>query len=250
MLGYSIPGNTRVIFFSDNSISHVPAGYFINLPNLDDLWLYDNVISNIDDHAFAQVPSVRMIDLGFNKLSVIRKNMFSGEQNLEILYLYNNEIDTIQPESFKNNTALIRLYLERNKISVIHNNMFSGAVNLQYLYLHNNEIWRIEPGSFIGNVALTSLRLNDNFLESLYECVFNTSNHPSNLNLYLYNNPLLCDKYLNWLKQADDTWITVSSASLTTCTGPDVLRGYDWDSITTHNLSAPGETNIAYLSHQ
>ena len=90
MLNYSIPENTEEFRFARNSITYVPAGYFQNLSLLDDINLRSNLISNIDDFAFAGVPSVTRIELGSNQLSVIGKSMFLGLPNLYDLDLHFN----------------------------------------------------------------------------------------------------------------------------------------------------------------
>ncbi len=53
MTVYSIPTSTTVVHFQSNSITRVPSGYFQNLPNLDVIWLWINLVADIDDDAFA-----------------------------------------------------------------------------------------------------------------------------------------------------------------------------------------------------
>lgn len=142
-LGYSIPGNTEFIRFDVNSITHVQAGYFKNLPNLTKIHLFMNDISNIDDYAFANISTVTYISLGTNKLSVIRENMFSGLPNLSKLYLYSNLIHTIESRSFKDNTVLTLLALERNSLQSIPQCMFNPKnhpTGLNEFRIHTNPL--------------------------------------------------------------------------------------------------------------
>ncbi len=53
---YPIPADTRNFGFNHNAISHVPANYFKNVSNLDTISLYYNLISDIDDYCFIDVP--------------------------------------------------------------------------------------------------------------------------------------------------------------------------------------------------
>ncbi len=260
LVGCSIPANTEWARYWDNSISHIPTGCFQNLPNLVKIYLHRNIISSIDNYAYSGVPTVTYIDLGWNKFSVICKHQFSGLPNLLSLHLYANEIHTIEPESFKNNTALRTLSLWENKLLVICKDMFSGLRDLQTLHLQENSIKRIEPGSFHDNSNLYELKLHDNLLENLYECMFDVENHPNNIqNFYIYNNPLLCDEYLLWLKLVDTTWITVKTPDPnmppfedlpTICAGPDSLIGRTWQSISTTDLisNASGKANAYVFS--
>ncbi len=124
MSGYSIPGNTEQVWFHQNSLTHVQAGYFKNLPYLTQIYLYSNDISSVDDFAFVQVPSLTYISLGNNKLSVIRKNMFSGLPHLASLALNDNMINTIESGTFKDNTALTWLSLYGNQLETLNQCIF------------------------------------------------------------------------------------------------------------------------------
>ena len=62
-----------VIWFHINSISYIPSSFFLNLQNLDELWLHQNVITDIADFAFQGVPSVTYIPLYDNRLTIIRR---------------------------------------------------------------------------------------------------------------------------------------------------------------------------------
>ncbi len=53
-------------------------GIFRNLTDLGDISLEDNLISNIEDYSFAEVPSVNFLFLSYNDLQVIREHTFSG----------------------------------------------------------------------------------------------------------------------------------------------------------------------------
>ncbi len=106
MTVHTIPGGITIVNFYANSISLVPASYFINLPSLAEIELGQNVITNIADSAFAQVPTVTKIGLYNNQLTVIREMMFVGLPHLTDLYLFGNNIHTIEHASFKQNVAL------------------------------------------------------------------------------------------------------------------------------------------------
>ncbi len=124
IVGHSIPQNTKRVHFQGNQITHVPSGYFQNLPNLVLIYFYDNDISNFDDSAFSGVPNVTEISFEYNDLSLIRKGMFSGAIHLMILDLAHNNIHTIQSGSFRENTALIRMKLNDNSLPTVNEAMF------------------------------------------------------------------------------------------------------------------------------
>ena len=116
MLSHPIPANTEEALFQHNSITHIPVGYFQNLPNLGSIVIYTNLISEIGDNAFSAVPSVTFINLDNNKLEIVNKSMFAGLPNLQELKLNYNLIHTVQMDSFKDNTALTKLWLFANSL--------------------------------------------------------------------------------------------------------------------------------------
>ncbi len=139
----TIPGGTTLVKFHGNSISFVPANYFINFPSLNEIWLHSNVITNIADSAFCEVPSVTKIRLQFNQLTVIREMMFSGLPNLSELRLYQNQIHTIESGSFKGNTALTLLDLSHNPLQNLPRCMFdpdNHPTSLNSFYMNGNPL--------------------------------------------------------------------------------------------------------------
>ncbi len=182
------PTGSTEVNFKYNSIQHIPIGYFVNLPNLEDISLYCNLISDIDPYAFAGTPSV------------------------------------------------INIYLFNNKLEVIREQWFSGLTNLQVLDLMENLLHTVEPRSFMDNTALTSLRLAHNPLQTLPECMFDRDNHPQNVNLRIYSNPLYCDQQIYWLKRAYGDWMTFYNSLSTVCAGPAALNGRTLITLTEQDL--------------
>ena len=143
MLDYSIPENTEKIDFNQNSITHVQAGYFKNLPNIIEIHLYSNDIDKVDEWAFVEVASVSKIDLGYNQLMVIHENMLSGLQNLAWLSLQGNGIHTIEDRSFKDLTALTFLAMHYNSLKTTPQQMFDLnhlPTGLNPFYIRNNPL--------------------------------------------------------------------------------------------------------------
>ncbi len=186
---YPIPAGTTRVWFDGNLITLVPAGLFVNLPYLWQIFLHENLLSDIEDFAFTGVPNVTSISVRDNYLEVIREHMFSGLPNLQVLSVSNNLLHTVEPGSFRDLTALIDLYLR------------------------------------------------DNSLHTLSECMFEPENHTQNLDIRFYNNPLSCDQYMCWLKQAEGDWITVTRDYDTACAGPGALNGTTWDVLTELDLN-------------
>ncbi len=130
-----IPANTEAVTFNANEISHVPAGYFVNLPSLYKIMLYLNVITFVDPYSFAGVPNITFLSLGNNNLVMIHKNMLSGLINLQVLRLLNNKISLIESGSFKDCSALTRLELKNNLLQTLHGSIFDPLNHPSYLSL-------------------------------------------------------------------------------------------------------------------
>ena len=142
MVGITIPDATTHLRFEKNVITNIPSNYLNNLPSLGVVHLYENMISSIDDYAWALVPSVWYINLGDNQLSIIRKRHFAGLPNLKTLYLDANLVHTIQDHSFKENMVLATLDLEDNSVQTLKQSIFDPAYrpcNL-YIKLKNNPL--------------------------------------------------------------------------------------------------------------
>ncbi len=131
-----------------------------------------NVISSIDDQAFAGTPTARRIYLGGNQLGpILRKQWFAGLPNLQTLSIYGNQFNSLEDGCFQNLTTLRYIDLHGNDFTIIRKSMFSGLPNLYWLSLYGNHIHTIEIGSFEGT-ALTKLYLYDNDLVTLSQCMF------------------------------------------------------------------------------
>ncbi len=127
ILNYTIPWDTEWVRCDKNLITVVPAGYFQNLSSLDRVDFWNNLISDVEDFAFVDVPTVTWICLWKNRLRVIRRNMFSGLPLLELLELDENMIYTIQSGSLENKPALEGLVLSRNSLETVSESMFAGS---------------------------------------------------------------------------------------------------------------------------
>ena len=175
-----------------------------------------------------------------NSISRVPEGYFENLPSLDSINLYSNLISDIDDYAFVAVATVTWLNLAENKLEIIREQMFSGLTNLRVLYLQYNLVQRIEPGSFRDNTALTTLYLSYNLLQTLPESMFDLDNHPNNLQhdgLYMYNNPLVCNQSICWLKQAEQDWILLSRPDLIVCTGPGDLIGRTWDNITTHDLN-------------
>uniref|UniRef100_A0A3P8RG77 LRRNT domain-containing protein n=1 Tax=Astatotilapia calliptera TaxID=8154 RepID=A0A3P8RG77_ASTCA len=138
----NLPPTLYRLHLKRNKLEKIPAGAFDSLPNLRELYLQNNLLSNegMDNETFSQLSSLECLDLSNNNLSVVPKGL---------------------PRS------LVLLHLEKNDIRSIPGDALTSARNLEYLLLHNNKLRSrsIHPAAFQGLKKLHTLHMHNNLLE-------------------------------------------------------------------------------------
>ncbi|XP_072025773.1 uncharacterized protein [Amphiura filiformis] len=111
-----LPHDTTELHLEANHIYKLQPGGFTNMPNLLQLGLWSNGISNIPSGVFS----------GLNKLSVLDKR--------------NNTITSLQPGSFADLSNLEILKLDDNKLRTIPEGVFDGMPSLKTATLQHNPL--------------------------------------------------------------------------------------------------------------
>ncbi|XP_026202284.1 podocan [Anabas testudineus] len=138
----NLPSSLYRLHLKSNKLEKIPAGAFNNLPNLRELYLQNNLLSNegMDNGTFSQLTRLECLDLSNNNLSVVPKGL---------------------PRN------LVLLHLEKNSIRLIPGDALTPVRNLEYLLLHNNKLRSrsIHPNAFQGLKKLHTLHMYNNLLE-------------------------------------------------------------------------------------
>ncbi|XP_041646513.1 podocan [Cheilinus undulatus] len=138
----NLPPSLYRLHLKSNKLEKIPAGAFDDLPNLRELYLQNNLLSNegMDNETFSQLSSLECLDLSNNNLSVVPKGL---------------------PRN------LVLLHLEKNSIRSIPGDALTSVRNLEYLLLHNNKLRSrsIHPAAFQGLKKLHTLHMYNNLLE-------------------------------------------------------------------------------------
>ncbi|KAJ7392487.1 Hemicentin-1 [Desmophyllum pertusum] len=169
-------------------LTEIPENALRNLTQLMTLNLRSNRLRDFPATVFRDLVKLRSFNAGLNKLSTLPGRLFHGLNDLQELYLDNNAIESIPEELFQDLPSLKRLHLHYNKIKTFPGNAFRGT-------------WSLQERAFVG----------------LRTGIFTL----------LSGNPFYCDCKLRWLK----AWLRSkakyihSSASSTTCSQPDNLKG-------------------------
>ncbi|XP_078115588.1 podocan [Sander vitreus] len=143
----NLPSSLYRLHLKSNKLEKIPAGAFDNLPNLRELYLQNNLISNegMDNETFSQLSSLECLDLSNNNLSVVPKGL---PRNLVLLHLEKNSIRSIPGDALTSVRNLEYLLLHNNKLRSrsIHPTAFQGLKKLHTLHMYNNLLERIPRG--------------------------------------------------------------------------------------------------------
>ncbi|PIK56260.1 hypothetical protein BSL78_06843 [Apostichopus japonicus] len=206
----------QTLDFSQNQISHIEPGAFVNVPHMKHLLLSNNAlvtlrnrtfvgterhltriyldkneVAIIEGAAFHGLNKVQHLDLGYNNIQSITAGHFLDMPGLEYLILGNNELASIENDTFHCLISLEVIALNNNKLTSIPNGLFHGLTTLKDIDLSHNQLNTLPTPSDVG--LLTQLRyflLADNYINESANIVpfFEQSVY-----LFVGGNPFECD---------------------------------------------------------
>jgi len=136
---------------------------------LDQLFLNNNQIKEIQDDSFVMTPTLFYLDIRSNRLTKLTNRTLKGLVSLSEIDLSVNQIQTIDQLAFLDQRNLLLLNLSNNKLEYLN---FKLPSNIGYVYLDFNRISFIEKEMFKNNKILSILTLNDNLIKSLSTDMF------------------------------------------------------------------------------
>ncbi|XP_031728866.1 podocan [Anarrhichthys ocellatus] len=143
----NLPSSLYRLHLKSNKLEKIPEGAFDNLPNLRELYLQNNLLSNegMDNETFSQLSSLECLDLSNNNLSIVPKGL---PRNLVLLHLEKNSINSIPGDALASVRKLEYLLLHNNKLRSrsIHPTAFQGLKKLHTLHMYNNLLERVPRG--------------------------------------------------------------------------------------------------------
>ncbi|XP_059196582.1 podocan [Centropristis striata] len=160
----NLPSSLYRLHLKSNKLEKIPAGAFDNLPNLRELYLQNNLLSNegMDNETFSQLSSLECLDLSNNNLSIVPKGL---PRNLVLLHLEKNSIRSIPGDALTSVRNLEYLLLHNNKLRSrsIHPAAFQGLKKLHTLHMYNNLLERVPRG--LPRRAKTLMLLHNSIAE-------------------------------------------------------------------------------------
>ncbi|GFY57235.1 hypothetical protein TNIN_324671 [Trichonephila inaurata madagascariensis] len=137
------------------------------LPKLTKLQiLYNGLYRVRDDWLNEKIPNVHTIVLDWNEISVIEDNAFSNLASLKLISLSENRIKNVKRSMFPQPALqLSRIDLSYNQLESLPGNIFREMPSLKEVILSGNEIKTLEEGTWsevwekLNKVFLTDNRL-------------------------------------------------------------------------------------------
>jgi len=134
----------QVLRLEANAIVDIPAHVLARCgSSLRELYVYRNLIDNVDPAAFAGLVGVEKLSLAENRLESLPVGLFAMLVNLT------------------------SLDLAHNRISHLSNGWLEGLSHLRWLQLDSNQLVELGPDTFLGASALRAMRVENNPLTTI-----------------------------------------------------------------------------------
>ncbi len=223
-----IPKDAHTVEIFGNPITGVFDGDFNDFSELRYLYLNFNSIAQIEVGSLSDLNRLYGLQVRYNDLTVISENLFNG-LTLDSLDLSNNKIHTLHPRAFQE-ADIEYVHIKNNELTVIETGTFAHLKSLKTVSLQFNKLRSLEPDIFPSKDSIL-LFLHSNNLTTLPSNVFSGS-LPTELQLTLTNNPLVCDFSTCWLKEGEsDGSISWLWDYLPKCSNNDI-EWKDWNCTT------------------
>ncbi|XP_012268471.2 chaoptin isoform X2 [Athalia rosae] len=167
------PQGIKLLSLSRNNIGTVMrddlVGISESLERLDLSW---NILSHMDDEAFAGLGNLTFLNVSHNDLTRFNSDVFKGILNLRQLDLSMNYLKEFPTEPLRHLDQLTFLNIANNLISNIEQAHLSRLAELQVLDLSRNNIGRLGVRAFFDLSSLVHLDLSLNALRTIEESSF------------------------------------------------------------------------------
>ncbi|XP_078366293.1 uncharacterized protein LOC144650486 [Oculina patagonica] len=146
----AFPADIRIINMGNNKFNFKHENQFTNLSQLNQLYLYNNLITVIPDTAFHGLTALRTLDLDDNQIGRILKVMFRDLSSLNTLDLRNNDIAFIEDGTLTVMPTFNLLDLRDNQLTTLPMGGDFHNKQLDRLYITDNRITTIGFGTFVN----------------------------------------------------------------------------------------------------
>lgn len=186
------------MFLGFNKITNVPNNVFNGL-NLKRLIMHHNNISIISDGAFANMSKLVDFSINYNNIQYYNREWFLNSPKLAMINFQYNKLRSVPRKAFLYNKELKQIFLDYNDIDTLQENAFEGLTFLKFLGLSYNRIKVLNIKAFPSGLSIKYLWIGANKLNYLpYELLEKISLQK----LTLTGNPWKCpclDRIVYWM---------------------------------------------------
>ncbi len=203
---FSALGSLSSLNLQYNHLRRIPNDLFSSVSHLRELNIADNVIVEVEAHAFTtryrvagQISHLEILSLKNNQLQGVPSQALRNLDKLSVLDLSQNPVVKIDANAFSGMPNLQKLVLcSMPSLAVIENFAFSELQYLQELQLHSNHRLReIQTDAFKATPGLRRVDMHANALETLSANLLEWDRVEV---IDLRYNHLRCDCHLLWLR--------------------------------------------------
>lgn len=166
-----LPENLENLYLNDNNITNIQKETFQNSRKLRRIYLNNNRLQNFQDNTFATLENLLILDISNNNIEAFPDNIFSGLLSIVELHVDNNPISLPTKKCYSNkflkskvlkfdSGAKIKIYVCENKITTC--DVKTGCKHTDY----PNSCFDFDPitatldctnGGYSGKIYLTSI---------------------------------------------------------------------------------------------
>lgn len=172
---YTLPDLVHSLDLSSNNISAVHSSSLLKSNSLMELFLNNNVITEVAADSF-RLPGLRRLDLSNNLLEFIDKETFRGFRNLEYLNLANNRFATFTKLTFHHLSNLNEIIMDNNNIgpTLEKSNLFDrsgfGLTNkIRSISISGIGLNKVPDNFFVDAYDLRKLIISNNGITYVFE---------------------------------------------------------------------------------
>ncbi|EDV20290.1 uncharacterized protein TRIADDRAFT_61214 [Trichoplax adhaerens] len=151
-------------------INSLPNLVFQNLPQVYEVVFHGNKIKSFDLRCVANLPTLRILALGWNRLQSISYTSENGTapplRSISSLRIYGNQLPSRYLSYFKN-TLLYQMLFINNLLTQIPKNLFENAEHLNAIYLTKNGLLEIDFSYFYEHPIMTYIDARYNRITTL-----------------------------------------------------------------------------------
>ncbi|XP_052895896.1 protein artichoke-like [Anopheles moucheti] len=197
--------NDTSIAFRDSSMVVLPKKIFETFPAIQYLLSDACHIQKLLGGTFANAQRLQELHLFDNRLTRLNNFVFNGALQLQILSLYNNTIKQLEEHAFDGLGHLRMLYMDENQLEKLPEGIFSGLEELEILELQHNRIKEINDDQFLLCPMLRELNLSANMINTFNMSQLQSLNKLETLDIARnYLDEVFVTKYLRTLNAQEN----------------------------------------------